>query len=132
LYYTCKFDVISIKYVIIYNYLRLENYSNFWLVINTGIKKPYFRVLECTWLLQGVKISISTDMNVNNLYYYIYGFMQYYKTIQFVFCDNIGLLHEYWWILSRTVLSRAVYHIARVCKCNMIHCEGQYSPIFMQ
>jgi hypothetical protein len=31
-------------------------------------------------------------------------------------------LHEYWWILSREV-----YHIARVFECNMIHCEGQYS-----
>jgi hypothetical protein len=36
-------------------------------------------------------------------------------------------LHEYWWILSRTV-----YHIAWACECNMIHCTGQYSPIFMQ
>ena len=36
--------------------------------------------------------------------------------------NSIGLLHEYWWILSREV-----YHIARVFECNMIHCEGQYS-----
>jgi hypothetical protein len=26
----------------------------------------------CTWLLQSVKICISTDMNVHNLYYYMY------------------------------------------------------------
>jgi hypothetical protein len=36
-------------------------------------------------------------------------------------------LHKYWWKLSR-----AEYHIARACDCNMICCEGQYSPIFMQ
>jgi hypothetical protein len=41
--------------------------------------------------------------------------------------NNIGLLHKYWWKLSR-----AEYHIARACECNMIYCEGQYSPIFMQ
>ena len=41
--------------------------------------------------------------------------------------NNIGLLHEYWWILSG-----AVYHIAWACECNMLHCEGQYSSIFMQ
>jgi len=39
----------------------------------------------------------------------------------------IGLWHEYWWILSW-----AVYHIAQACERNMIYCEGQYSPIFMQ
>ena len=33
----------------------------------------------------------------------------------------IVLLHEYWWILSR-----ALYHIARACECNMIYCKGQY------
>ena len=41
--------------------------------------------------------------------------------------NDIGLLHEYWGILSR-----AVYHIARACEYNMIYCEGNYSPIFMQ
>jgi hypothetical protein len=39
----------------------------------------------------------------------------------------IGLLHYYWGILSR-----AVYHMARACKRNMIYCEGQYSSILVQ
>jgi hypothetical protein len=43
---------------------------------------------------------------------------QYVRSIN----NNIGLLHEYWWILSR-----ALYHIAQTCECNMIYCEGQYS-----
>ena len=30
------------------------------------------------------------------------------------------------------ILSRAAYHIARACECNMIYCEGQYSSILMQ
>jgi hypothetical protein len=30
------------------------------------------------------------------------------------------------------VVSRAVDHITRACGCNMIYCNGQYSPIFIQ
>ena len=29
-------------------------------------------------------------------------------------------------------MSLAVYHITRVCECNMIYCEGQYSLILVQ
>jgi hypothetical protein len=44
--------------------------------------------------------------------------MIYANIVQYM--NTIGLLHEYWWILSQ-----AVYHIARVC-------EGRCSPIFIQ
>jgi hypothetical protein len=42
------------------------------LSVDMEILTPFGCASGCTWLLQGVKISISMDRNINNLYYYAY------------------------------------------------------------
>ena len=49
-----------------------------------------------------------------------------------MFSDTAGksCLHKIF--CFRNTETRAVYHIAQGCECNMIYCKGQYSSILVQ
>jgi hypothetical protein len=55
------------KLTVIYYILYLSNIRK--LSVDMEILTLFRCTSGCTWLLQGVKISISTDRNVNNLEY---------------------------------------------------------------
>jgi hypothetical protein len=63
----------------------------------------------CTnWILQRLIIEMKIIENKNKFSHIMFCYIK-------VIVDNIGLLHEYW-----IILSRAAYHITRPCEYNML------------